>query len=49
MPTRPGPGILETATTPPSSGPMNLMLSLSPAVLTLLLPVRLAPSLVRNI
>jgi hypothetical protein len=42
MPRRLGPEVLETATTPPSSGPMNLMLTLSPPVLTLQLPVSLA-------
>jgi hypothetical protein len=34
MPTVPGPEDFETATTPPSSGPMNLMLTPSPPVLT---------------
>jgi hypothetical protein len=32
MPTRPSSGVLETATIPPSSGPMNLMLTLSPVL-----------------
>jgi hypothetical protein len=45
MPIRTGPGVLETATTPPSSGPMNLMLTLSPQILTPQLPVKLAPML----
>jgi hypothetical protein len=43
MLTRPGPGILEIATTPRFSGPMNLMLTLSPPVLAPHLPVKLAP------
>jgi hypothetical protein len=42
-PTRLGPEVLETATTPLSSGPLNLMLTPSPLVLTPQLPVRLAP------
>jgi hypothetical protein len=43
MPLRPSLGVLETATTPPFSGPMNLMLTPSPPVLTPQLPVKLAP------
>jgi hypothetical protein len=43
MPIMLGPGVLETATTPPSSGPMNLMLTPSPPVLTPQLPARQAP------
>jgi hypothetical protein len=43
-PTRHSPGVLETATTPLSSGPMNLMLILSPPALTPQHLVRLAPS-----
>jgi hypothetical protein len=39
------PGVLESATTPPSSGPMNLLLTPSPPVLTPQLPVRLTPRL----
>jgi hypothetical protein len=36
-------GVLETATTPSSSCPMNLMLTPSPLVHVLQLPVKLAP------
>jgi hypothetical protein len=42
MPARLDPGVLETATMPSSSGPMNLMFTPSPPVLTFQLFLRLA-------